>query len=380
MLSDPWGIAEACSIPRHVANLLDLLDGRHTVPQIAQSLRLRTGLRFAPDEVDAFVEELGAGGWLDDDTFRERWASALEAYLAAPFRLPRGAGLLYPETLEALHDQLVAVMPPRTGRKVPRSSVCGVLFPHVPPDLAGSVVDATLIGMPHAEDLDLIVLLGTAHGPGTLPFAVTVKPYVTPLGPTRERPELLTALLRRVPWLTREELRHRDALSLELGILYLQALYGHELPPLLPILCGWQVLDDQDAPEVQTVLGALEALTEGLRVLWCGTAELSHTGPAYGHAPLDSNMQRRAESSDRACLEALASGSATRVAQRCRDAAPTGRPSGGAVMTALSYLLPTGYRCEIASYERRRPPGPTLGEMGLAGVRFLQDRSQSVRG
>jgi AmmeMemoRadiSam system protein B len=209
--------------------------------------------------------------------------------MASEIRPPRFAGVLYPEEPDELRAAMLSAVA-RAGRPRQRrgSDVIGVLCPYQPLEgRAGALVEATLRGLPPAAEIDLIVLLGTDHHPGLLPFAITDKRYATPLAALPSDPALVAALERRLPWIRREELRHREGMSLELGALALGHIYGDACPPVLPVLCGQTaLLTGDDEAKTDAFLATMEHVLEGKRVLWWISAELSHAGPAFGRPPL----------------------------------------------------------------------------------------------
>lgn len=374
ILHDPLGVAEAVTIPFEFAVVLDLLDGTRTVAQVGQSMRMRLPGRVQQADLQAFVEDLSEAGWLDDPQFERLRMAQVEAFEGAAVRAPIGSGLVYPDQ----RGELLALLDAHIGparRTIDGSDVVGVMLPHGPPEMVGSIIDRTLQGLPAANDLDLVVVLGTDHGRGLLPFVASPKPYATLLGETQVATSTFEALQRRVPWIAREALRHRHGLSIELAHLYLQYVYGANLPPVLCVLCGPQSLGGSTRAERDAAIAALESLTEDRRVLWCASAELSHTGPAYGDRTLDVSQGMAIEAHDRACLEALGRGSSTSLTSRCHDGPSAAPPSGAAVMTTLVDLLPSGFRTDVAAYERTPVPGPTPGHCGLAGIRFRKPRS-----
>jgi AmmeMemoRadiSam system protein B len=369
VLRDPLGVAESVCVGAAYGMLLDLLDGTRTPAQVRQSLLLRHGIDVHAADLDAFVADLSVGGWLDDLAFRAQWEGLHAAFLAADPRLARFAGTLYPEDPEALRRVFTSHLG-EVDRVRPGSDVVGLLVPHGPPELCGSVIAATLTDLPAAEDLELVVVLGTDHGPGLTPYVATAKGFATPLGAVRNASEIFEALRRRVPWIDREEIRHRDALSIEAAVLYLQLAYGDACPPILPVLCGQTVLRGSSAGHAARFVAALEALCEDRPILYVGSAELSHAGEAYGRPALTPATAADVGARDRACLDDLCAARDEALSSRCREPHEQGRPSGGAVMTTLAQLLPSRYRAEIAAYETRSVPGMVPGKVGLAGVRF----------
>lgn len=373
IVRDPLGLAEPFALDAELTPVLEMLDGTRTLAQIRQSLLMTQGLDLPADDLAEFVEQLRAGGLLDDAEFRERWAALHSDFLQAAVRPPTLAGLVYPAAPDALAAQLERSIPSGVSRTRPDSTVLGVLVPHGPIEPVGPLLDETLRGLPPPETLEHVVILGTDHGPGLLPYAATDKAYRTPLGELPVAIDLLGALRRRVPWVLREQVRHRDALSLELAVLYLRHLYGERCPPVLPVLCGATALTDpeQQAARERFEL-ALGALCEDRPVLWWLSAELGHAGPAYGRPPLSDPHRVELLERDAELLAALRHGDDDHLVRTCLRDHPQGPPSGGPPLVAAARMLPAGYRGELVRQTSYAAPGPTPGVVGVAGVRLHQ--------
>lgn len=372
VLRDPLGISEPAALPEEATPVLDMLDGQRTAAQVRQSLLLRGVLSVSLEEVVALVDELSCAGFLDDDRFRAMWEAAHRDFMGHAVRAPRYADVLYTREPAALQAELARALPDPGRRHVAGSDVIGVLVPHQP--LAGRVAaltDATLRGLPEPRAVDLVVILGTDHHPGRLPFALTAKHYGTPLGPVRSDSELVHALEQRLPWIRREEIRHREAVSIELAALTLRHLYGDACPPALPIACGPAAL--RDDPDLDAFLATMEHVLEDRRVLWWVSAELSHAGPAYGRPALDDEGLQLLAERDLACIDSLRAARPEQLTRRCQDNDEMlGRPSGAAALATLARLLPVGYRADLIDYATCSPAGPDPGWLGLAGMRFAR--------
>ncbi len=388
ILRDPMGVAESFALDADFAPVLDLLDGSRTVLQVRQSLSMRGVLDLPVDELGAFIDSLRDEGWLDDERFRDRWADLHAGFLDEDPRRPRFAGVLYPADRALLEAAFAEVLGPQP-RTREDSQVVGVMVPHGPLELVGGVLARTLVDLPAAQSLDCVVILGTDHGPGLLPFAAARRGFATPLGPVPADLGFLDALETRIAWAFREELRHRAAHSIELSALTLRALYGDRVPPIVPVLCGPSVLRARDTEAAERFIDALEQLLVGRNALIWGSAELSHGGVAYGRPALDDSGVQALEDRDRACLDDLIHGRHSALARKCSQDHPQGRPSGGAVLSTLRQLLPEA-RVEVATYraasvEHRgttnKPDGPDRGRSiaGLAGVRLFAT-ARSPRG
>lgn len=378
VLRDPLGVAEPVALPAETAAILDLLDGQRTATQLRHSLLLRGGPRFAADEVAALIEELGDGFFLEDDAFRERWAAVLADFLAASTRSAAHADVLYPADPRELRDLLGDFLGEPGERLVVGADVLGVVTPHQPFERAGGLLDATLRGLPSAAELDLVVVLGTDHHPGLVPVVATAKAFETPLGEVRADAALVADLDARLPWLRREEIRHRQAISVEVAAILLRHLYP-EPPPILPLLCGQTALFGGDGtPAVEDFLGAMEQVLAGRRVLFWASAELTHAGPAYGQRPLAADAEAALVQRDRWLVDPLLHGQPDALARRLVDEDPAlGRPSGAAAIVTFARLLPVGVRGSLAAQVVAPAPGAEAGLAGLVGVRMYRPGAAS---
>lgn len=372
VLRDPLGISEPTALPEEATAVLDMLDGERTTAQVRQSLMMRGVLSVTIEEIGELIDDLSAAGYLEDDKFRALWEAAHRDYMASTTRAPRFADVLYPADPAELRAELTQALPAPEKRGAPGSEVIGVLVPHQP--LTGRVatlVESTLRGLPDPRSIDVVVILGTDHHPGRLPFALTDKHYGTPLGPVRSDSTLVRAIEQRLPWIRREEIRHREARSLELSALTLRHLYGDACPPALAITCGPAAL--QDDPDVDAFLATMEHVLGARRVLWWVSAELSHAGPAYGRPPLGRSGVELLAERDLACIDSLRASRPEQLTRRCQDNDELlGRPSGAAALATLARLLPVGYRAELVDYATCSPGGPEPGWLGLAGMRFTR--------
>jgi len=373
VVRDPLGLADPFAIDAEFGVVLDLLDGTHTLSQVRQSLLMRHGMDLPLEDLRGFVGDLRDAGLLDDETFRDRWAQAHTDFLEATERAPVLAGVVYPEHPGELTASLERAVPSTVARIDPASRTCGLVVPHDPPDRAAAVglLDRTLRGLPPADRLEAVVILGTDHGPGLVPYVVTNKPFTTPLGSVPCASAFANALLRRLPWVGREEIRHRDAISIEIAVVYLQHLYGETCPPIVPILCGQTVLEPREGSEDQAerFVVAMESLLEDRDVLLWVSAELTHAGEAYGRPALSEAGAAAVEQRDRDLVEALRRGKADGIAAACSANHPQGRPSGGPALSTVARLLPETARAQLVQYALVDAPDGT-GKVGQAGVRM----------
>lgn len=349
ILRDPMGIAAPVAIDAEFVPVLDALDGRRTLAQIRQSLRMTKSLDVPLEDLAAFCEELESAGLLDGEAFRNHWLALHDAFAAAEVREPTLAGTLYPADPVVLRHDLHAALgsPTPQGRKT-----TALLVPHGPLDVVGRILRPALDQLPPADSIDVVLLIGADHHPGLLPCAVLDKGYATPLGASTPASEEIEALTRRVEWLDRESIRHRTAHSLEWATLYLQHAWGGSLPPCVPLLCGAAMLGKDGAmhAEVPEVVAALDGLLENRRVLIVASAEFTHAGPAYGRNDVDDEGLAALAERDRRVVAAVLRGRTSEALAAAADLLDQGRPSGLPTLLLLSELV-TGMRGAAFDYE-----------------------------
>jgi AmmeMemoRadiSam system protein B len=380
VLRDPLDLAEPFAVDVIYEPVLDALDGQRTLAQIRQSLLMRGLVTVELADLEEFVAELGEVGLLDDDRFRALWSELHDAFVDEEIRAPRRAGLLYPDDPATLREWLSPALPERRARAEVAEEVgpgyggipIAVVVAHQPPPLLAGSLRRLLASLPAPEQYRRVVILATDHSPGLLPYASADKDWDTPLGPVACDLELLAKLDDRLPWLLREQTRLRVADPIEWSTLLLRALWGDRCPPVLPLACGQTRLTSQDGAErARELIGELGSLlgpaTRAGEVLWWTAAELSHVGPAYGHAQLPAREQVLAD--DRALLGPLLDNQPEALARACMDRPAASRPSGASALATLADVLPPSYRAALLGLDVLPAPGDVPGWIGCATVR-----------
>lgn len=380
MLRDPLELAEPFAIDAEFEPVLDALDGQRTLAQVRQSLIMRGSIAVELDDLEQFVANLGEAGLLDDDRFRALWTAVHDAFFDEEVRAPRRAGLLYPDDPAALRAFLAPALPKRADDRAAGETGPGygappiaVVVAHQPPPLLASSLRRLLTSLPPPERYRRVVILATDHAPGLLPHASADKDWATPLGPLRCDLELLAALDEALPWLLREQTRLRVADPVEWSTLLLRALWGDRCPPVLPIVCGQTRLTSHDgAARSRELVSALDerlgASTRAGEVLWWTVAELSHVGPAYGHATLPSEAEVAA--ADRELLAPLLTNRPELLARACMERPLDRRPSGAAALVTLADVLPHDYRATLIGLDVVPAPGDLPGLIGCPTLRI----------
>jgi len=383
VLRDPLELCEPFAIDAAFEPVLDALDGQRSVAQVRQSLLMRGVVTIDLDDLEDFVADLGEAGLLDDDQFRELWADAHAAFVEQDIREPRRAGLLYPEDPDELRAWLSPALPPQHQPRPRPASHAGeprpgwssppiaIVAPYQAPPALASSFRRLLASLPEPEQYERVVILATDHSPGLLPYAACDKDMATPLGPLAADLALLAKLDERVPWLLREQIRLRTCDPLEWAALTLRALWADRCPPILALACGQTRLTTHDglahARELtDTLRELLLDSTRAGKTLWWTAAELSHVGPAYGHAELPPAEQ--VERDDRAMLAGLLDNRPEALAQALMAGPPAQRPSGAAALVTLAELLPEHYRAALLGYDLLPTPGDSPGWIGCPTV------------
>lgn len=389
VLRDPLELAEPFAVDAVYEPVLDALDGQRTLAQVRQSLLMRGIVTVELADLEQFVAELGEVGLLDDDRFRALWSELHDVFVEQEIRAPMRAGLLYPDDPAALREWLAPALPEVLAPALPERSVSrahaaqergpgyggvpiAVVVAHQPPPAQADALRRLLASLPPPEQYRRVVILATDHAPGLLPYASADKDWATPLGPVACDLELLAKLDDRLPWLLREQTRLRAADPIEWATLLLRALWGDRCPPVLPLACGQTRLTSPDGAErAHELIGELVSLlgpaTSAGEVLWWTAAELSHVGPAYGHAQLPTREQVLAD--DRLLLGPLLDNQPEALARACMARPAANRPSGAAALATLADVLPAGYRAALLGLDVVPAPGDLPGWIGCATVR-----------
>lgn len=315
VLRDTEGLtASHAVVPMGLVPIVARFDGEHTLPEIAEALRVPLGL------VEKLHEQLDVGLFLDNPRSAARRAEVTRAFREASVRPASHAGGAYhddPAKLRAyLDDACIAKArateaPARGGRAAPlerRERLLGLVAPHIDPWRGaigyGHAYGAALAALP--PEVDRVVVLGTSHAPMKRPFAFCGKAFATPLGAVAADEEALAKLAAAVrfdPYA--DELAHKREHSIEFQVVCLRHAFGERPLRIVPILAG--LGEEQVAgkePAYPALFEALGELAEDGRTLFVAGADLAHMGPRFGDpAALDAEARERLRADD---LESLA--------------------------------------------------------------------------
>jgi len=333
-LRDPAGLTDQIAVlPAALLDLVSLFDGDHSVEEIREILGRRRGEAPTPEQIADVIERFDAAGFLDSERFRERRRALEDAFRQGPVRRAAHAGGAYAGDPEALARQIEGFF---SGPVGPGSMTGGdsatadppspaapraIVAPHIDFHRGGSTYGWAYREVLQRSDHDLYVVLGTCHAGMADPFAVTLKPYDTPLGAVPVDREFYEALGRRARQdLLASEPAHRAEHSIEFQAVMLQHVVGGRRPfAILPVLASylheavWTGGDPEADPRVPRFLDALRETiaASSRRVCLVAGVDLAHVGPRFGDPePNTVSSLAQVARADRDMLESVVMGDA----------------------------------------------------------------------
>ena len=356
-LRDPAGYTDQIAmLPPALLDLVSLFDGDHSVKEIQEILRGRHGRAPTGKQIADVIEQFDAAGFLESDRFRERRRALEDAFRRSPVRPAAHAGGAYAGDAVALEAQIDRFFagPEGPGAGVisavngdvsavnrdlsavnsavnrdfstdpvaspsaaaPQTRTRALIAPHIDFHRGGSTYAWAYREILERSDADLYVVLGTCHAGMPDPFAVTLKPYDTPLGAVPVDREFYDGLARRAGQdLLASEPAHRTEHSIEFQAVMLQHVVGRRRPfAILPVLASYlhESLWSGGAPDADPrIMRFVDALRETMaasarRVCLVAGVDLAHVGPRFGdREPNTAASLARVERDDRAMLESV---------------------------------------------------------------------------
>jgi hypothetical protein len=331
-LRDPAGFTDQIVLlPGPVLDLVSLFDGEHTVSEIQDILHQRHGQAPSAEQIGAVVERLDAGGFLDTAGFAAKRRQVEEGFLRNRVRPAVHAGGAYAAEADRLRTQIDSFFthgegPGGTAGSVESESgaavtgpLRGLIAPHIDFHRGGPTYAWAYRELRERCDADLFVILGTCHAGMEDPFAVTLKPYDTPLGAAQVDRDFYEALRRRYGHdLLASQSAHRSEHSIEFQAVMLRYLLGDRRPfTILPVLASflheavWTRGDPEGNPRVPRFIDALlqTMATSRRRICLIAGADLAHVGPRFGDPePNTAESLRDVEILDRNMLSEVVAG------------------------------------------------------------------------
>ena len=341
-LRDPAGFTDQIAVlPAGLLDLVSLFDGEHSVEEIQGILGRRHGQAPTAKQIADVVERFDAAGFLDSDRFRERRRALEDAFRLSPVRPAAHAGGAYAGDAVALRAQIDGFFSCPDGPDIPvnrdfstdpvaspsaaapkataspsAAAPQAIIAPHIDFHRGGSTYAWAYREVLERSDADLYVVLGTCHAGMPDPFAVTLKPYDTPLGAVPVDREFYDALSRRAGQdLLASEPAHRAEHSIEFQAVMLQYIVGRRRPfAILPVLASylheslWSGGDPEADPRVPRFVDALRETmaASSRRVCLVAGVDLAHVGPRFGDPKRNTATSlARVERADRVMLESV---------------------------------------------------------------------------
>jgi AmmeMemoRadiSam system protein B len=332
-LRDPAGFTEEIVVlPIPLLDLVSLFDGDHSIAEMQAILEERHGATPTAEQIGAVVEGLDKHGFLDSPRFAERRRRIEDAWHRSPVRVAAHAGSAYAGEATGLAAQIEGffthpegpgtMTPPATARPgTSTTRLRGLIAPHIDFQRGGPVYGWAYRELLERADADLFVILGTCHAGMADPFAITLKPYQTPLGDVAVDREFSAELGRRYrDDLLASEAAHRNEHSIEFQAVMLRHVLGARPFSIVPVLASylheavWTRGDPERDPRVSRFLDALLETMAASRRKICLIAgvDLAHVGPRFGDPePNTEQSLEEIASADLRMLEDVAGGDPT---------------------------------------------------------------------
>ncbi|MCI0549192.1 MAG: AmmeMemoRadiSam system protein B [Candidatus Rokubacteria bacterium] len=382
-LRDPAGFIEGVAmLPLPLLDLVSLFDGERSIAEIREVIRGRHGEAPTAEQIGALARKLDEAGFLDGPVFARRRAAIEDAFRRSPVRRAVHAGNAYPGDPAALRAALDGCFIHPDGPGAPGAAraagpgLRGLLAPHIDFHRGGPTYAWAYRELAEGSDADLFVILGTCHAGMGDPFAVTLKPYETPLGAAPVDHDLHQALARRYGQdLLASEGAHRSEHSIEFQVVMLRYVLGDRRPfTILPVLASylheavWTKGDpERDARVPRFVDALLAALaTSGRRACIVAGVDLAHVGPRFGDPePNTPGSLAAVERQDRSMLEHVEAGDPTAFYASVAADGDARRICGLSPIYTFLRLLP-GVRGRVVRYSLWPDPEGAVGHCAAA--------------
>ena len=343
LLTDPTGIAPSpVAVSPEAIPVLTLFDGSVSLEDLVALVDREMGDPRAGENVRKLVQVLDEQLLLESpryfaerDRVRDEWR-ALEARPAAL------AGVSYPadpaelagflEHHESVARAWIAGSKPAPGLdaaapppSAPSTSAGprALAAPHIDLRRGGPVFARAWLEYDGRPAPDVVFVFGVGHMLLEEPFAITDKPFDTPLGRVEVAADAVRSITEAVgPSITAEELAHRDEHSIEFQAVALRRRFGAGAPRIVPLLCGGfhglvrYERKPSEEPRVEGVIAAVRTAAQALvaagkTVAFVAAIDLAHVGVRFGDAiDLDAAALKEIEDKDRAALDAALRGDA----------------------------------------------------------------------
>ena len=297
-LRDPLNLSgKMVFVPVPAFFLISLLDGHHSIQDIQAEFMRRFGELLFREKIQALVDQLDDHFLLESARFWEMDRQIREDFKNSPIRPTTLAGESYEGDPHRLEEEIRGYFrkPEGPGDPVEKGSkarLAGIVSPHIDFRRGGSCYAFAHKAIREAAEVDLFLVLGTAHGPTKMPFALTRKDFETPWGPVETDRGFLADFEKECTLdFYEDEFVHKTEHSIELQLVFLRALRPPERPfRIVPVLCGSfheavaRDLSPLDLPGVREFLEAARRVKSRQERDVCiiASADLAHVGTRFG--------------------------------------------------------------------------------------------------
>ena len=245
-LQDPMHIGEkALFLPPLLYFVVSQFDGQHSILDIQTEYMRQFGGILFREKIEEVIRQLEENFFLEGDRFQQAMKEKEELFKKATTREPVFAGKSYESDPERLRVKLEGYFngpdgPGPLGGKGRTEGLKGVIAPHIDFQRGGFCYAFAHKEIWKRNTCDCFIIFGTAHTFMEIPFCLTQKDFMTPLGTLETDQELIDAIQSRCSIdLFKEEGVHRSEHSIEFQCIFLRYLYPEPTPlKIVPILSG----------------------------------------------------------------------------------------------------------------------------------------------
>ena len=297
-LRDPLNLSgKVLFVPVPTFFLISLLDGRHSIQDIQSEFMRRFGELVYSEKIQEVVDHLDTLFLLESGRFWEMDRRIRDDFKNSPTRSMVLAGESYEENPLRLEEEIRGYFREPAGPGDPseigsKPRLAGIIAPHIDFRRGGNCYAFAHKVIRESAEADLFLILGTAHAPTKMPFALTRKHFETPWGVVETDQAFLTDFEKECPLnFYEDEFVHKTEHSIELQLVFLQALRPKEKPfRIVPILCGSfheaivRDLSPLELPGVREFMEAIRKAKAGSSREICvlASADLAHVGIRFG--------------------------------------------------------------------------------------------------
>ncbi len=310
-ISDPLLIAEPIALPFSYYSLIQILmEGKKTAEEIAKDGAAKL-LKLSEDKLYTLLDNLVTLNMIDTPSTRIAIEN-MQSYKNGNIRNSYCHSFSYPEDPAELEAFLNIILD--KGTSLTDKPIKAILAPHIDLRLEESwkTYANSFLALKNVEEIDTVILLGTAHYRSTADFMFSKKDFETPLGTAEVDHELLTEIEKNTD-IVYDDIAHYKEHSIEFHLIFLQHLMKDKNFKIVPILTGSpahyfneNTTPDSNEKYNSTIDAIKDAIaTSGKKVLILSSGDLSHVGRKFGDEFPAATEQIRVKHEDESLIEKL---------------------------------------------------------------------------